>query len=80
VANDPRTMLATLLGDRKDLAAAAGAIFDYTQYLLDDDTHLTKGGALDGEGKDLLRARTLELLGGPSAADDDDDDPGNDEA
>lgn len=44
-------------------------MFDYAQYLLDDDERLTKGGALDGHGRELLCARTLELLGGPAAED-----------
>jgi hypothetical protein len=70
---DPRTLLAQLLGDREDLAGTASAIFDYAQYLLDDDERLTKGGALDGEGRDRLRARALELLGGPAAEPEDDE-------
>ncbi|NVB77683.1 MAG: hypothetical protein HOV81_04750 [Kofleriaceae bacterium] len=69
---DPRQALAEILAERPDLAAAAAAIFDYTQYLLDDDERLTKSGALDGEGRDLLRQRALETLGGPPPADDED--------
>ena len=69
--NDPRHRLAEILHDRPDLAAAAIAIFDYSQYLLDDDERLTKGGALDGVGRDLLRQRALETLGGPPPSDDD---------
>ncbi|MBA3539294.1 MAG: hypothetical protein H0T79_06670, partial [Deltaproteobacteria bacterium] len=65
--HDPKTILATILGERADLAGAATAIFDYAQYLLDDDERLTKTGALDGAGRDLLRTRTLETLGGPAA-------------
>lgn len=53
--------------DRPDLAQIAAVIFDYTQYLLDDDERLTKGGALDGQGRELLCTRALELLGGPAA-------------
>jgi hypothetical protein len=87
---DPRTTLATFLADRPDLAAVAAAIFDYTQYLLDDDERLTKSGALDGEGRELLRARALETLGGVAfdsedeeeeeeeENDDDDEDEGDD--
>lgn len=71
---DPRTMLSAILAERPDLAAAAAAIFDYTQYLLDDDERLTKSGALDGDARELLRARTLETLGGPTDADDNDED------
>ena len=80
---DPRTTLAAFLADRPDLAAVAAAIFDYTQYLLDDDERLTKSGALDGEGRELLRARALETLGGVafgSEAEDEADDSDDDEA
>jgi len=63
-------MLASILAERPDLASAAAAIFDYTQYLLDDDERLTKSGALDGEARERLRARTLETLGGPTGDDD----------
>lgn len=62
----PRDALAQALGDRPDLIDVAGALFDYAQYLLDDDQRLTKSGALDGQGRDLLKARALELLGGPA--------------
>jgi len=48
-----------------------GAIFDHAQYLLDDDERLTKTGALDGVGRDQLRARALEMLGGPPEQADD---------
>ncbi|MFZ5446535.1 MAG: hypothetical protein ACOZQL_41490 [Myxococcota bacterium] len=61
-----RDALAQVLGDRADLVEVAGALFDYAQYLLDDDQRLTKSGALDGQGRELLRARALELLGGPA--------------
>jgi hypothetical protein len=67
--NDPRHRLAEILADRPDLASAAIAIFDYSQYLLDDDERLTKNGALDGVGRDQLRQRALETLGGPAIAD-----------
>jgi hypothetical protein len=70
---DPRATLAALLADRPDLATVAAAIFDYTQYLLDDDERLTKSGALDGEGRELLRARALEALGGVAADGEDED-------
>lgn len=62
---DPKAYLVEILRERPDLASAAAAIFDYAQYLLDDDERLTKSGALDGESRDLLRARALETLGGP---------------
>lgn len=64
-AATPREALAKLLKDRPGLVEVAGALFDYAQYLLDDDQRLTKSGALDGEGRELLRKRALELLGGP---------------
>ncbi len=66
-------MLEAILADRPDLAQVAAVIFDYTQYLLDDDERLTKGGALDGQGRELLCARALELLGGPAAEDAEDE-------
>lgn len=69
--DDPRRRLTEILADRPDLASSAVAIFDYSQYLLDDDERLTKGGALDGVGRDLLRQRALEALGGPAPATDD---------
>ncbi len=65
-SDNPKQILETILGDRSDLIAAAGAIFDHAQYLLDDDERLTKTGALDGVGRDQLRARALETLGGPA--------------
>lgn len=43
------------------LAAAAAKIFDYAQYLLDDDEKLTRTGALNAEARELLRKRVLEL-------------------
>ena len=82
---DPKALLAEILRERPDLASAAAAIFDYAQYLLDDDERLTKSGALDGESRDLLRARALETLGGPVGpepeldVDEDDDDEDYDE-
>ncbi len=71
---DPKATLDEILADRPDLAQIAAVIFDYTQYLLDDDERLTKGGALDGQGRELLSARALELLGGPVASADSGDD------
>ncbi len=76
---DPRQMLATILAERPDLVAAASAIFDYTQYLLDDDERLTKSGALDGQGRELLRQRALETLGGPTQEEEEVDDEEDDE-
>jgi hypothetical protein len=80
-ADNPKEMLAAILGDRADLIAAASAIFDHAQYLLDDDERLTKTGALDGVGRDRLRARALETLGGPVASDEvEADEPEGDDA
>ena len=61
----PRDVLGLTLKERPDLLEVAGSLFDYAQYLLDDDQRLTKSGALDGQGRELFRARALELLGGP---------------
>jgi hypothetical protein len=76
--HDPRHRLAEILRERPDLASAAIAIFDYSQYLLDDDERLTKSGALDGAGRDLLRVRALETLGGPTEPDEEADDSEDD--
>jgi hypothetical protein len=62
----PEDVLAEALKERRDLVEPGKAIFDYAQFLLDDDERLTKSGALDGIGRDLLRKRALELLGGPA--------------
>ena len=72
-AQNPRVTLEEILADRPDLAQIAAVIFDYTQFLLDDDERLTKGGALDGQGRELLCARALEALGGPAAEEDADE-------
>jgi hypothetical protein len=77
--SDPRQSLAEILAKRPDLAAAASAIFDYAQYLLVDDVRLTTSGALDGEGRELLRKRALETLGGPTEDEADDGDDGGDD-
>jgi hypothetical protein len=61
----PRDALAKTLEARADLIDVACALFDYAQYLLDDDQRLTRSGALDGAGRDLLKQRAHELLGGP---------------
>ena len=59
----------------KQLAGVAQAIFEYTQFLLDDDENLTKTGNLNKPARDLLRARTCELLeiADESSEDDSDD-------
>lgn len=75
----PRDVLAETLKGRPDLLEVAGSIFDYAQYLLDDDQRLTKSGTLDGEGRDLLKTRALELLGGPVRKDQEEDEEEDDE-
>ena len=78
----PRDVLAQTLRERPDLLEVAGSIFDYAQYLLDDDQRLTKSGTLDGQGRDLLKTRALELLGGPTrteAEEDQNDEPEEDD-
>lgn len=62
----PEEVLADALGERKDLVEPGKALFEYAQFLLDDDERLTKSGALDSQGRDLFRKRALELLGGPT--------------
>ena len=51
------------LAARPDLVEAARGIFQFAQFLLDDEESLTRTGNLSGAAKDKLRARTLELLG-----------------
>lgn len=58
----PEEVLADALGERKDLIDPGKALFEYAQFLLDDDERLTKSGSLDGEGRELMRQRALELL------------------
>lgn len=45
------------------------SLFDYVQFLLDDDAHLTPGGNLNSTGRERLRARLAELLDGPAEPD-----------
>ena len=40
----------------------AARIFDFVQFLLDDDEHLTPTGNLNGVAKSKLRARIAELV------------------
>jgi hypothetical protein len=65
-----RELLAAALAEQTALIDPAAALFDYAQFLLDDDARLTKSGALDSEGRTLLQRRAIELLGGPPPADD----------
>ena len=55
-------LLAAALKDAPELVDPAKRIFEYAKFLLDDDEKLTKTGALNGEAKDLLRKRILEVL------------------
>ena len=47
-------------------AEIGAGLFDYVQFLLDDDAHLTPGGNLNSTGRERLRARLKELLDGPA--------------
>ena len=51
------------LKNQVTLAAKAHSIFEFTNFLLDDDENLTKTGNLKKEAKERLRERALELLG-----------------
>ncbi len=65
--------MATLLAGTEALAGDAALkdiatrVFEFTQFLLDDDENLTKVGNLDGEARARLQARCLELLGAAPA-------------
>jgi hypothetical protein len=61
------------LANTPELAETAAKIFEYTQFLLDDDENLTRTGNLTGEAKRQLRERAFELLAidmEPSGSDD----------
>lgn len=51
------------LGGNAKLSRAATAMFQFAQFLLDDDDNLTKTGNLNGEAKGQFQRRVLELLG-----------------
>ena len=51
----------------KPLLTSAKQIFEYTQFLLDDDENLTKTGNLNKVARDLLRQRVRDLLSLPSS-------------
>jgi hypothetical protein len=55
-------LLARALEAHPELAEPARRIFEFANFLLDDDAQLTKGGALNGEAREQLRKRILELL------------------
>lgn len=44
------------------LADAAARLFDFVQFLLDDDENVTPAGNLNGKARERLRARVDELL------------------
>lgn len=52
------------LAAQPGLVDDAARIFDFVQFLLDDDEHLTPTGNLNGVGKTKLRARIAELVDG----------------
>lgn len=78
-SSSPSSSVALLLAGTEALAGDAALadiatrLFEFTQFLLDDDENLTKVGNLDGEARARLQARCLELLGvapaGAAAAD-----------
>jgi hypothetical protein len=45
-----------------DDAIIASGLFEYVQFLLDDDGNLTPTGNLNAAGRERLRARLKELL------------------
>jgi hypothetical protein len=45
-------------------AELAASLFEYVQFLLDDDAHLTPTGNLNAAGRERLRRRLGELLDG----------------
>jgi hypothetical protein len=56
-----RIDLPGLTGSDADLASG---LFEYVQFLLDDDAHLTALGNLNSTGRERLRARLAELIDG----------------
>jgi len=56
-----------------DDARAAQSVFEFVQFLLDDDANLTPTGNLTGAARQKLRGRVQELLAeaGPAKAADD---------
>jgi len=45
----------------------AGFVFEFVQFLLDDDANLTPAGNLTGTARQKLRSRVDELIGGEEA-------------
>jgi hypothetical protein len=52
--------------DNPDLLEKILAVFDFTQYILDDDENLTKSANLNGNARTLLDKRIEELFLGDS--------------
>ena len=46
------------------LVDVAARLFDFVQFLLDDDENLTPGGNLNGKARERLRERVGELIDG----------------
>jgi hypothetical protein len=55
------------LGGEPALIDASARLFDFVQFLLDDDENLTPAGNLTGKAKEKLRQRVNELLDGAEA-------------
>ncbi len=52
----------SVLDNNIELIKIAEAIFEYTQFLLDDDGNITKTGNLNSSAKEKLNERILELI------------------
>ena len=52
----------SVLEDNQQMIQIAEAIFEYTQFLLDDDKNLTKTGNLNSGANKLLETRIIELM------------------
>ncbi|MCI0641876.1 MAG: hypothetical protein L0Y72_11220 [Gemmataceae bacterium] len=48
-------------------ARVAGLVFEFVQFLLDDDANLTPAGNLNGEARQKLRKRLEELMAAEEA-------------
>jgi len=68
----PSALLAktAALSSDPSLADAASRLFDFVQFLLDDEENVTPAGNLNGKAREKLRARVDELLDPVSLADD----------
>lgn len=52
----------SVLQDNQQMIQIAESIFEYTQFLLDDDKNLTKTGNLNSGANKLLETRIIELI------------------